>query len=283
MPIVSAQNVSKSFGANVALKGLSFDIAEGECFGLLGPNGAGKSTMIKIIYGVLQRTGGDLSVLGLDPAQGYRRLRQQIGVVLQEDALDEALNVEENMLMFCRYYGLSPMEAKKRVDELFSFMELGGKAKARIGALSGGMKRRLAFVRSLLSKPKLLILDEPTTGLDPAVRQLLWQRILELKRTGTTIILTTHYMDEAEILCDRLAVINQGLVQAEGSPRSLIEQHCEGFVALVESFGEQVRVGGPSLADLTSSIKAQNKIASLVRPANLEDVFLKLTGRDLNV
>lgn len=284
MSVVTAKQVNKSFGTAKVLNDLSFSIEAGDCFGLLGPNGAGKSTMIKLIYGVMQRSSGELSVLGYDPSVDSKRLKQHIGVVLQEDALDEALNVRENMLMFCQFHGMTSADAKARVDELLDFMALQGKANARIGTLSGGMKRRLAFVRSLLSRPKLLILDEPTTGLDPAIRQLLWEKIQELKLAGTTILLTTHYMDEAEVLCDRLIVIDQGQVKADGSPKALIEAHGAGYVAMVEDrLGARTRIEAPSLHEVSSLLQAQGQKASLVRPANLEDVFLKLTGRDLSV
>lgn len=283
MSIVSAQHVSKAFGAASALNDLSFTIEPGECFGLLGPNGAGKSTMIKLIYGVTQRSGGDLTVLGFDPSHQSSQLKKYIGVVLQEDALDEAMSARDNMLMFCQFHGIPNSVAKDRVDELMDFMALSAKANARIATLSGGMKRRLAFVRSLLSRPRFLILDEPTTGLDPAVRQLLWQKIQELKHNGTSILLTTHYMDEAEILCDRLLVINQGVIKAEGSPKELIQTHCFGFVALIENQGQHDRIEARSLDEITATLNTQNRKPSVVRPANLEDVFLKLTGRNLNV
>lgn len=283
MSIVLAKNVTKSFGASKALDDLSFSIESGECFGLLGPNGAGKSTMIKLIYGVMQRSSGDLNVLGYDPSHSARELRRHIGVVLQEDALDEAMSVRENMLMFCQFHGISSDVAHKRVDNLLEFMALGPKSNARISTLSGGMKRRLAFVRSLLPRPKLLILDEPTTGLDPAVRQLLWERIQELKNAGTTILLTTHYMDEAEILCDRIVVVDQGHIKAEGSPRALIKDHCLGFVALVEKQGQRTRIEAPTLDEIAVLMQIYSKTPAIVRPSNLEDVFLKLTGRNLNV
>ena len=252
---VSATQVGMSFGSFNAITDLSFSIAEGECFGLLGPNGAGKSTMIKLIYGVMARTRGSLSVLGFDPSRDARALRRYLGVVMQEDALDEAMGVRDNMLMFCRYHDQWGAAADRTVDELLEFMSLTAKADARIFTLSGGMKRRLAFVRSLISKPKLLILDEPTTGLDPAVRLLLWDKIRELKQRGTTILLTTHYMDEAESLCDRLVVIDHGSIKAEGSPKALIKQYCP---------------------------EAPEHKPDALRPANLQDVFLRLTGKDLN-
>ena len=283
MSIVVAKNVCKEFDSLKALDGLSFSIHSGECFGLLGPNGAGKSTMIKMIYGVMKRNSGSLSVLGYDPSHQARLLKQHMGIVLQEDALDEALTVYDNMHMFCKFHGIPDSSAHKRVCELLEFMELSNKTHARIGTLSGGMKRRLAFVRSLLSQPKLLILDEPTTGLDPAVRQLLWEKIRELKSQGTTILLTTHYMDEAEILCDRLVVVNQGKLQSEGSPQSLIQTHCLGYIAMIEKNGQRTHLEAKSLDEMNALIQEQSAKTLMVRPANLEDVFLKLTGRDLRV
>lgn len=281
MSIISASHVSKTYGAVNALNDLSFAVESGECFGLLGPNGAGKSTMIKMIYGVLKRTGGDLTVLGLDPSTHAKELRRSIGVVLQEDALDEAMSVGENMLMFCQFHGIPAATSRARVSELLGFMSLESRFHDRISSLSGGMRRRLAFVRSLLPNPKLLILDEPTTGLDPAVRQLLWDKIQDLKEAGTTILLTTHYMDEAELLCDRIVVVDQGQIRAEGAPRSLIRSHCLGFVAHLETQGVRARVEAATLEDIATLVQAQNKKASMVRPSNLEDVFLKLTGKNL--
>lgn len=283
---VSAQNVSKEFSGVCAIQDISFSIDQGECFGLLGPNGAGKSTMIKLIYGVMGRTRGELNVLGFDPSIQARELRKHIGVVMQEDALDEAMDVRDNMLMFCRFHNLWGRAAEQRVDELLDFMSLTTKAKAKISTLSGGMKRRLAFVRSLIAKPKLLILDEPTTGLDPAVRRLLWETIQNLKRSGTTIILTTHYMDEAEFLCDRLVLIDRGSIQAAGSPKQLIDAHCSGYAAFfldATQYGKPMRLECATLAEVAKLAEIQGRQPEMVRPANLEDVFLKLTGKDLHV
>lgn len=282
---VIACGLGKSFGAFYAVQNLSFSIKSGECFGLLGPNGAGKSTLIKMIYGVLARSHGDLSVLGLDPSRDPRILRRRIGVVMQEDALDDAMNVRDNMMMFCLYHQIKKQVAVPLVDELLEFMGLTSKAKARIGTLSGGMRRRLAFVRALIPSPKLLILDEPTTGLDPAVRQLLWQKIADLKRRGTTIILTTHYMEEAELLCDRLILIDGGAVQEAGSPKDLIERHSPGYVALfldTNSDSGHQRVQRPTLEDIAKFVHERGEKPEMVRPSSLEDVFLKLTGKALN-
>lgn len=280
--VVLAQDVGKDYGAFRAVGGVSFGIQAGECFGLLGPNGAGKSTLIKMIYGVTRRTSGALRVLGFDPSRDPAKLRRYLGVVMQEDALDDAMTVRDNMLSFCRYHGLRNDEAVTRVDGLLAFMELGAKSGARIVTLSGGMRRRLAFVRSLLPRPRLLILDEPTTGLDPAVRQLLWQKIVELKRLGTTIILTTHYMDEAELLCDRVLLVDGGLARAEGSPQELVASHSPGYVALFLK-EQRERLVDQTLAGLTARLAADGLKPDLVRPGNLEDVYLKLTGKNVYV
>lgn len=283
--IVDIRGLGKTYGSAEVLSDVSFAIKAGECFGLLGPNGAGKSTIIKVIYGVVARSRGDLQVMGFDPQVDAMELRRHLGVVMQEDALDEAMTVRNNMMMFCRFHNLKGAEAAKRVDALLESMSLSVKAHARISALSGGMRRRLAFVRSLLSQPKLLILDEPTTGLDPAVRHALWDKIRELKRGGTTILLTTHYMDEAELLCDRLVVIDQGRVNIQGQPRHLIDEHCPGYVA-VFSQGTDLAAGAirreyATLDAYTLELKRGAMAPHVLRPANLEDVFLKLTGRVL--
>ncbi len=283
--IVDIRGLGKTYGSAEVLSDVSFTIKAGECFGLLGPNGAGKSTIIKVIYGVVARSRGDLQVMGFDPQVDAMELRRHLGVVMQEDALDEAMTVRNNMMMFCRFHSLKGAEAAKRVDDLLESMSLLMKAHARISTLSGGMRRRLAFVRSLLSQPKLLILDEPTTGLDPAVRHALWDKIRELKRGGTTILLTTHYMDEAELLCDRLVVIDQGRVNIQGKPRQLIDEHCPGYVAVFGQ-GSDLAAGAmrreyASLDAYSLELKQGAMAPHVLRPANLEDVFLKLTGRVL--
>lgn len=243
LSVLICENVEKKFKNFAAVKGVSFAASKGECFGLLGPNGAGKSTLISMIYGSMSRSAGQIKVLGLDPETQGRQVRGQTGVVTQENNLDSAMSVIENMRMYSRYVGVPQKESEVRISELLEFMLLSHKRNAVIESLSGGMKRRLVFVRALLSRPKLLILDEPTTGLDPAVRQLLWDKINELKKTGTTILLTTHYMDEAERLCDRLTIMDEGLVRGEGAPKELIQKLAPG--------------------------------------SNLEDVFLKITRRKL--
>ena len=298
--MIRARNLQKQFGDFTAVAGVDLEIRPGEVFGLLGPNGAGKSTIISMLYGVTRRTGGDLQVFGLDPSVDARKIKSRLGVVPQLNALDESLTVRENMLLYAAFTGIPAGERVKRVDELLTYMNLDHKANDRIQSLSGGMQRRLVFVRALLNQPEFLILDEPTTGLDPAVRHLLWAKVKELRAKGVTILLTTHYMHEAEILCDRIAVINGGKMLALGSPREMIAQHVPGFVAVflrneeteaqltalaardsryqftTDSADAYLRA--PRLEDLMS---LEQKPLQL-RPANLEDVFLKLTGKELH-
>jgi lipooligosaccharide transport system ATP-binding protein len=300
--IVSAKNVVKTFGNFSAVGGVSFDIARGECFGLLGPNGAGKSTMIGMIYGATRRTSGGLEVFDMDPEHDGRKIKRRMGVVTQENALDESMTVVENMRVFAGYCGVAEKVREKRIDELLDFMSLGHKRHDRIKELSGGMQRRLVFVRALLAAPDFVILDEPTTGLDPAVRHLLWEKIKELKSRGVTILLTTHYMDEAERLCDRLVIMDGGVIKAEGRPRALIDRYCPGFVAFfndrdaaADAFAQHQGDGGFSmwqesqglcirsadLESLTSFVSANRLMCEMIRPSNLEDVFLHVTGKGL--
>ncbi len=300
---IKAQDVTKRYGTFSAVAGVSFTVQSGECLGLLGPNGAGKSTLISLIYGASPRSGGHLRVDGMDPDREARRLRRRLGVVTQENALDESMSVRENMLMFAGFYGMAKERRDAQVDELLRFMNLSHKADASIRALSGGMQRRLVFVRALLGDPALVILDEPTTGLDPAVRHLLWQKIQELKQSGVTILLTTHYMDEAEILCDRLLIMDQGKIAAEGAPKALIKKHSPGFIAhfapdesalnrakiLIQqdasynltSHNAGFSIRTSDLPRLTAALQNIGAEPSMIRPTNLEDVFLKITGREL--
>lgn len=299
--MIQARAVKKSFGDFVAVQSINLDIAKGECFGLLGPNGAGKSTMIGMIYGMILRSSGELKVFGLDPHLHSRDIKKRLGVVTQENALDEGLTVLENMLIYASFVGMAKPERVPRVMELLEYMSLAHKKDAEIKTLSGGMKRRLVFVRALLGKPDVLILDEPTTGLDPAVRHLLWGKVQELRAQGTTILLTTHYMHEAEVLCDRLVILNQGMVVAEGTPKSMIASHAPGYVGVyaIEN-KEKIQLllqGDPTLVltedssgiylraatiDALTALRAKQGIEPLqLRPANLEDVFLKLTGREI--
>lgn len=276
---VQCKNVIKKFGTLTAVNQASFQLTKGECFGLLGPNGAGKSTLIKILYGAIPRNGGELKVFSYDPATHAREIKKRLGVVTQDNHHDEAMTAIENMTMYCRFHGMNKKSASMRVDELMDFMNLAHKKNVMIRALSGGMQRRLAFVRALLPNPDLLILDEPTTGLDPAVRQLLWQKVNQLKSEGKTVILTTHYMDEAEKLCDRLIIMDQGGVKEEGTPRELIDKHCPGFIAQFPDGRPDLKA--TTLNQLTERVAGLEGPAPLMRPSNLEDVFLTITGREL--
>ncbi|MGE0616810.1 MAG: ABC transporter ATP-binding protein [Bacteriovoracia bacterium] len=301
--MISAKSLVKSFlpGSPPAVGGMDLVIRPGECFGLLGPNGAGKSTFIGMIYGAVQRTAGDLSVFGYDPRTQSREIKKRLGVVTQENALDESLTVLENMLLYCAFIGVPAVDRRPRVMALLEYMNIANKQNARIQTLSGGMKRRLVFVRALLGKPELLILDEPTTGLDPAVRHLLWGKVKELHQQGTTVVLTTHYMHEAEVLCDRLVIMNQGSVVAEGTPQEMILRHTPGYVGIFSS-GDKLKIqeltsGRPdlpchedasgvyvragALEDLTNFHSVHGLRPLQIRPSNLEDVFLQLTGKEL--
>ena len=299
--MITAKSLVKKFGDFSAVDGLNLQINKGECFGLLGPNGAGKSTFISMTYGTVQRTSGELTVFGYDPKTHNREIKRRLGVVTQENALDESLTVIENMMIYCAFIGIPKAERKKRVEDLLEYMNLMHKKDMPIMALSGGMKRRLVFVRALLGKPELLILDEPTTGLDPAVRHLLWGKVKELHSQGTTIVLTTHYMHEAEVLCNRLVIMNKGVVAGEGSPKDLIKQHTPGYVGIfANEYREQINkittgnsgytltedtsgvyVRTNSLDELTALHSKNNLTPLQIRPSNLEDVFLKLTGQEL--
>lgn len=300
--MIKATKLEKNFGNFKAVNGIDLEVRKGECFGLLGPNGAGKSTFISMTYGTVLRTGGSLTVFGYDPQTHSREIKKRLGVVTQDNALDESLTVYENMMIYCAFIGIPSGERNKRVMDLLSYMNLDHKKDTKILTLSGGMKRRLVFVRALLGRPELLILDEPTTGLDPAVRHLLWGKVKELHQQGTTIVLTTHYMHEAEVLCDRLVILNQGKISAEGSPKEMIHKYTPGFVGI---FNQEDKVKVQSLVqkmndihihedssgiylrtshlkDLTSLHSEHGLNPLQIRPSNLEDVFLKLTGQELS-
>jgi lipooligosaccharide transport system ATP-binding protein len=299
-PVILARGVSKRFGDFEALASLDLEVREGGCVGLLGPNGAGKSTFIGCLYGVVSRSGGELGVFGLDPAKDARGIKRRIGVVPQENALDEGLTVLENMRIYAGFGGLSRKHADPRIHELLCYMALDGKRDATIKTLSGGMKRRLAFVRALLADPELLILDEPTTGLDPSVRHLLWEKVIELRDQGKTILVTTHYMHEAEVLCDKIIILDHGRVVGTGAPRELIAREVPGFVGIfphgvdeelrkhlppeweLYHQGRQCCVRAPRFDDLLELQRASGHTALQLRPSNLEDVYLKLTGSELN-
>ena len=298
--VIKARGVAKHFEDVQALQSCDLEVLAGECVGLLGPNGAGKSTFIGCLYGVVARTGGELTVFGLDPARQPRAVKSRVGIVPQENALDEGLTVFENMQLYARFTGLQRKTAGERINELLAHMALEHKRDTPIRSLSGGMKRRLAFVRALLHDPELLILDEPTTGLDPTVRHLLWERVLGYRQAGKTVLVTTHYMHEAELLCNRIIILDDGRVIATGSPRELIQEHAPGFVGyfpleteiLLQPHlhpgwttfeqGRQFCVRTPRLEDLNDVQRTTGIPAVQLRPASLEDVYLKLTGHGLD-
>jgi lipooligosaccharide transport system ATP-binding protein len=302
--VISAVDLTKTYGEVHAVDGISFEVAPGESFGLLGPNGAGKSTTMRMVGAVSTRTKGELTVLGLDPNEYGPEIRARLGVVPQQDNLDTELRVRENLLVYGRYFGLPRAVVAERADELLEFAQLADRGKAKVDDLSGGMKRRLTIARALINEPRILLLDEPTTGLDPQARHILWDRLFRLKERGTTLVLTTHYMDEAEQLCDRLVVIDKGRIMAEGSPASLIRQYSTREVLEVRfgsdrnadaavtlaGIGERIEVlpdrvliyahdGEAALVELTA--RGLQPVTSLVRRSSLEDVFLRLTGRSL--
>jgi lipooligosaccharide transport system ATP-binding protein len=304
-PMVEARALTKRFGAFVAVDGVDFAIEPGEAFGFLGPNGAGKTSTMRMIGCVSPRTAGELHVLGLDPAHDGPRIRARLGVVPQEDNLDTELTVWDNLMIYGRYFDLPRAEIRERAGELLEFVNLTDRRDSRVDPLSGGMKRRLTIARSLLNRPEMLLLDEPTTGLDPQARHLLWDRLYQLKRSGVTLVLTTHYMDEAEQLCDRLVIMDNARIVAEGSPRRLIadnvtrevvevrlpiEADLDFEAARLKRFGDRIepladRVliytdGGDATAAAVMS-EGFDAGSVLVRRASLEDVFLILTGRSL--
>ena len=306
--VVEADNVSKRFGARVAVDGLDLAVPRGGCFGLLGPNGAGKTTTLRMIYGVTRPSSGDVRVFGIDVARDTRAVRRRLGVTLQENVLIDTASTRDNLRIFGRYYLLGEAVLSQRIEELLDFLELRSHADAPVRTLSGGYKRRLSVAMSLINKPELLILDEPTTGLDPAVRHALWSRIRDLRARGTTVLLTTHYMDEAERLCDRVVIIDHGKAMSEGTPRHLIDRHLareavevecdEGEEAalaagMVDGRGtglKRLRAGDRLMLftdDATHLVERIHRMDGgerrpyVVRPTNLEDVFLSVTGTAL--
>ncbi|HEU4466419.1 MAG TPA: ATP-binding cassette domain-containing protein [Agromyces sp.] len=303
-PVIVARDLVKRYGDFAAVDGLSFEVAPGESFGLLGPNGAGKSTTMRMIGAVSTRTDGELSILGLDPDRHGPDIRSQLGVVPQADNLDMELRVRENLLVYGRYFGLPRRVVAERADELLEFAQLADRGQAKVDALSGGMKRRLTIARGLINDPRIILLDEPTTGLDPQARHILWDRLFRLKEQGKTLVLTTHYMDEAEQLCDRLVVVDHGRIMAEGSPAELIRQYSsrevlelrfgsdrnEEVAAALEGSGDRIEVLPDRILVYTADGEAElerisaaglHPVTSLVRRSSLEDVFLRLTGRTL--
>ena len=299
-----ATGLTKNFGDFTAVDGIDFAVERGESFGFLGPNGAGKSSTMKMVGCVSPASGGELRVFGQDPATHGPQIRARLGVVPQKDTLDEELTVQENLWIYGRYFGLSRSEVHSRTTELLEFAQLTDRARSKVEPLSGGMKRRLTIARSLISRPEILLLDEPTTGLDPQARHVLWDRLFRLKRSGVTLVLTTHYMDEAEQLCDRLVVMDHGKIVAEGSPRSLITEYSTREVLelrfdtddhahhgdAIAGIGERIEVLPDRLLVYTDDGDAAaaavhqrgiQPLSSLVRRSTLEDVFLHLTGRTL--
>ena len=302
--VITARGLTKRFGEVIAVDGIDFEIAPGESFGFLGPNGAGKSTTMRMIAATSTRTGGELSVLGLDANKHGPEIRAQLGIVPQGDLLDEELRVIDNLYVYGRYFGLPRAYVKERSEQLLDFAQLREKRLARVDGLSGGMKRRLTIARGLINNPKIMLLDEPTTGLDPQARHILWDRLFRLKEEGTTLVVTTHFMDEAEQLCDRLVVIDKGRIVAEGSPASLIRAYATREVVEVrfgsgrnEAAAERLDGVGERREVLADRVlvyadngehalqavveRGLEPVTSLVRRSSLEDVFLRLTGRSL--
>ncbi|MGB3634086.1 MAG: ATP-binding cassette domain-containing protein [Rubrobacteraceae bacterium] len=301
---LAARGLRKTYGEFQAVKGVDFEVYRGECFGFLGPNGAGKTTTMKMIYGAAVPTSGDLTVAGLDVKHDERRVKRRIGVVPQENNLDDDLKVKENLLVYGRYFDLPKKLVLQRAEELLKFVQLTEKAESKVEQLSGGMKRRLLIARALINDPEIVVLDEPTTGLDPQARHLVWERLRELTRENKTLILTTHYMEEAAQLCDRLVIMESGEIIAGGSPRTMIQDHVSPQVLefrarhdaleqlshlLANSTDATENTGDALLAYTSDSDSVLEKVRTsgievdntVVRQAGLEDVFLRLTGRSL--
>jgi lipooligosaccharide transport system ATP-binding protein len=302
--LIMARRLTKYFGSFCAVNSVDFEVDRGEAFGFLGPNGAGKTSVMRMIACVSPRSGGELSVLGLDPDRDGSTIRSRLGVVPQEDNLDLELTVRENLYVYGRYFDIPRRQLAARIDDLLAFAQLTERADSRVEPLSGGMKRRLTIARSLVNEPDLLLLDEPTTGLDPQARHLLWDRLYRLKAEGVTLVLTTHYMDEAEQLCDRLVVMDRGAIAAHGSPSELIERYStrevvelryapgesEHMAQKAADLAEELEVlpdrvllytsSGDSVAEAVAR-RGLEPLSVLVRRATLEDVFLRLTGRHL--
>ena len=303
-PLIEAVGLSKRFGGFQAVDDVDFSVARGESFGFLGPNGAGKSSTMRMVGAVSPASGGRLRVLGLDPAVQGPAIRSRLGVVPQQDNLDLELTAWENLYIYGRYFGIPKRALRPKIEELLDFAQLSDRAHDKVEPLSGGMRRRLTIARSLINDPEILLLDEPTTGLDPQARHVLWDRLYRLKHEGVTLVLTTHYMDEAEQLCDRLVVMDHGRIVAEGSPTQLIAQHVSREVAELRFGIDQNEARAAEIADLAERVevladrvllyvsdgeaalqavhqRGLQPVSSLVRRASLEDVFLRLTGRSL--
>ena len=303
-PLIHARGLVKRFGDFTAVDGIDVDVTRGEAFGFLGPNGAGKSSTMRRISCVSPPTGGVLSILGMDPRRDGPRIRARLGVCPQLDNLDIELTVRENLTTYARFFGIARAEARRRADELLRFVQLAERANSKVDPLSGGMKRRLTIARALVNEPEVVLLDEPTTGLDPQARHLVWERLFRLRQQGVTLVLTTHYMDEAEQLCDRLVVMDGGRIVAEGSPRALIERYSTrevvelrfttddqaAYADKLAGLGERLEVlpdrillyvGDGDGAAAEVQRRALHPASVLVRRSSLEDVFLHLTGRTL--
>ena len=303
-PLITARRLIKRFTNFTAVDGVDFDVHAGEAFGLLGPNGAGKTSTMRMIGCVSPVTDGELRVLGMDPRTHASAIKARLGVVPQQDNLDSELTVRENLLMYARYFDTPRRVARARVDDLLEFVQLTDRADSEVEPLSGGMKRRLTIARSLVNEPDVVLLDEPTTGLDPQARHVIWDRLYRLKQKGATLLLTTHYMDEAEQLCDRVVIMDRGTIVSEGSPRQLIERHATrevlelrvpeerrsslregltGQVERVEELPDRVLVYADDGEVVLEHLHAQGvrPVSALVRRSTLEDVFLRLTGRTL--
>jgi lipooligosaccharide transport system ATP-binding protein len=300
MTVLAARNLRKRYGGTDVVNGLGLAVQAGECFGLLGPNGAGKTTTLRLCLGLTQADAGEIELLGEPVPARAREARRRVGVVPQFDNLDPDFTVAENLSVFGRYFGMAPREIAPRLPALLEFAGLAGRADARIDSLSGGMKRRLTLARALVNEPQLVFMDEPTTGLDPQARHLIWERLRRLTQEGRTLVLTTHFMEEAERLCHRLAIMDGGRVIAEGSPRELIARHIEPQVvevygealeawlpqarsgaARVEKAGDSAFLYAADAAPILAMLHGRPGLSYLHRPATLEDVFLKLTGREL--
>ena len=299
-PALQTRGLRKSFGTQEVVCGVDLSVAHGECFGLLGPNGAGKTTTLKLCLGLIDPDSGEARLLDHDVPARAREARAKVGVVPQFDNLDPDFTVAENLAVYGRYFGMKDAQIEARIPGLLEFAGLNGRANSTIRTLSGGMKRRLTLARALVNDPQVLFMDEPTTGLDPQARHLIWERLRQLTQQGRTLILTTHFMEEAERLCRRIAIMDHGRVIAEGSPRGLISEHIEPQVVevhgpgsdlwmqraralapRVERAGETVFCYAAQVEPVIEDLRGQSELAYLHRPANLEDLFLKLTGRDL--
>ena len=299
-PVISSRGLTKMFASRVAVNGVDFDVYPGRCFGFVGPNGAGKTTTLRMAMGLTPLSGGTLSVFGLPVSGNASAIRARVGMVPQADNLDPDFTVEENLYVYASFFGLSRRQVAPRIESLLKFASLTDRRRARTDTLSGGMQRRLTIARALINDPELVVLDEPTTGLDPQARHVIWERLTELKLRGKTLLLTTHYMEEAERLCDELLIMDEGRILDQGSPRQLIERHVEPEVIEVRSGGGQAlqqvaEASGCRLehmgtclycytrepAQLIAALKDAHGLTFLHRPTSLEDVFLRLTGREL--